>query len=72
MASTTSTGNATTEGGYLVVGFLAVLVPLLAIAGSAMLAMGGRSAGLGEEIRQERALLTAEAGIDERTRTSTR
>lgn len=54
-----------TESGFTLVAFMAILLPLIGLAGAAMLAMGTRSNRLGEEIRLEKALLAAEAGVDE-------
>ncbi len=57
--------RANSESGFGLVAFMAVLLPLVVLAGSAMMAMGGRSNRLRDEVRQEKALLAAEAGIDE-------
>ena len=53
------------QSGFALVGFIAVLLPLVGLAGAVMLSMGGRNARLMDEIRLEKALLAAEAGMDE-------
>lgn len=56
--------NCADESGYALVAFVALLVPLIGIAAAAMMTMGSRTDRLGAEIRNERALLAAEAGFD--------
>lgn len=53
------------EGGFVLAVLLTALIPIVAMAAAASIALGGRSSRLSESIKQERALLAAESGIDE-------
>lgn len=53
------------EAGFVLVLLLTAVIPLVAMAAAATLTMGGRNERLMNAVRQERALLAAEAGIDE-------
>lgn len=53
------------ESGFVLLTLLVVLVPMLFVVGAYSVAMTGRSNELRVEINQERALLAAEAGVDE-------
>ena len=57
--------RADSESGFSLVAFIAVLLPLVGLVGAAMLAMDGRSNRLVDEVRQEKALAAADAGLAE-------
>jgi hypothetical protein len=48
----------------MTVGLLVILVPLLVLVGSYLLTMSGRNSRLQLEVREERAMLLAESGVD--------
>ncbi|MCA8969847.1 MAG: hypothetical protein KDC95_08695 [Planctomycetes bacterium] len=53
------------ESGFIMIAMVAIVLPLLAIVGSATMSMNSRSSRLTGELRQEKALIAAESGIDE-------
>ena len=62
---TGSSNDARGSSGYVLVILLTAVIPLVAMAAAATLTLGGRNDRIMETVRQERALLAAEAGIDE-------
>ncbi len=53
------------EGGFALISILAIIIPLALIVGASTSLMQGRNAGLLAQIRNEKAFLAAESGIDE-------
>ena len=55
------------EGGFVIVVLLTLLVPMLLVVGAFSVTMTGRTNELNVELDSERALLAAEAGVDDPT-----
>lgn len=53
------------SGGFVLIVLLTAIIPLVAMAAAATITLGGRSERILSEVHQERALLSAESGIDE-------
>lgn len=53
------------ESGLVLVSMVASVLPLLLVAGAVLISMSGRNQRLLNEIRQDKALLAAESGLDE-------
>ena len=54
-----------TSSGFILVGMLVIMFPLVLLVGSAVMAMNGKNRSLMATLEQERAFLAAEAGIDQ-------